>query len=151
MSKKKLRLLKYLFMTLSYVGLFLPLVIMFCINWNKYIVQREGLAVTFGGVTFCFMVVLATRVGIKKFNSVFWSTLMLIVVYSLNSIIQDLLPLTFCFWIGTIVYKILEMPTNYYKKRLRIVLEEIDRTYTRETVKKEIAKEQEKTIGNGRY
>ena len=150
MSKKKLKVLKYLFIALSYIGLFLPLIIIFGINWDKYIVQKEGLSVTFGGMTFCIMIILALRFGVKKINGVFWSTMMLIVVYSLNSIIQDLLPLTFCFWIGTIVYKLLEIPANYYKKRLQTVLDELDRTYTRETVKREIAKRDEKE-GNGRY
>lgn len=141
--KRKIIFLKYLFMFLSYLGLFLPLIIMFGINWNNYIVQKEGLSVTFGGMIFCIMIILALKFGFKKFNGLFWSTLMLIVVYSMNSIIQDLLPLTFCFWIGTIIYKVLEIPANYYTKRCKTILEETDRTYTRETIKKEIRKKEE--------
>lgn len=143
MSKKKLVFLKFLFITLSYAGLFLPLIIMFGMNWDKYIVQKEGLSVSFGGMTFCLMLILAMKFGFKKFNELFWSTLLLITIYSLNSIIQDALPLTFCFWLGTVIYKIFEIPMNYYKKRCATIIEETDRTYTRERVKKEIQNQEE--------
>lgn len=117
-------------------------------NWDKYFIQKSGWSVGMGGVYAVLLVVLLLKYGSKKFNRVFWTTSMLVVVYCLNSIIQDMLLLTFVFWVGTIAFTILEIPTNYFKKRYNIYNEAMIREQAKEEYRQE--KEQEDTDIEGR-
>lgn len=139
MSKKKYRKFYFLFLILSWICLFTPILIVIIINWDRYFIQKSGWSVGMGGVLAVLLVVLLLKYGSKKFNRIFWSTAFLIVVICLNSIIQDALILSFTFWLGTLLFTILEIPTNYFKKRYDIYNEAI----TREEAKEEYRQQKE--------
>lgn len=132
MKKKKFKFWYWFYKTLSYIGLFTPLLVLVIMNFDKYFAQNKaGLSVGTGGILAILLGVLLVNVGFKKFNKVFWSTAFLVCVYCLNSVIQDALSITFTFWLGTIIYWLFEMPTNHYKKLLDIYVNEEIRVIAR--------------------
>lgn len=134
--KTKLRILKWTFYSLCYGGLITPLLVMIIKNWNEYFYHKEGFTVGLGGIIAVILVLLAIKVGFKKFNRIFWASGLLITVYCLNTIIQDTLPLTFAFWLGILIYSIFEKPMRYYSKRLEAYTEEEVRVVARKDVAK---------------
>lgn len=142
MKKKKIRFWYWSFKVLAYIGLFSPLLILIIMNWNKYFVSNKaGLSVGTGGVMAILIGVLLVKVGFKKFNKVFWSTAFLLCVYCLNSVIQDALPITFTFWLGTLIFFIFEMPMNHFKKLLNIYVDEETRVVARDETNKKSQKD----------
>lgn len=147
MSKKKIRILYFSFEIISWVCLFTPLLVVIIMNWDKYFVQKSGWSVAMGGVYAILLIVLLLKFGSKKFNKIFWITSLLIVVYCLNSIIQDMLLLTFVSWIGGVAYWILEFPKNYFKKRYDTYIDEVRREQARQEVRTQYREETEEIEG----
>lgn len=139
MSKNKLRLFKYIFTSLAYIGLFCPLTVVLIKNWNIYFTQnKSAFSVGMGGIMAILMGVLLLKVGFKKFHRVFWATALLISVYCLESIIKDSLVIIFAFWLGVLLFSIFEKPMDYFKHRLSNYLDEVDRTHAREATRRKI-------------
>lgn len=148
MSKKKIRFLYFLFSMIMYIGLFAPLITWVVKNFDEYfIMNKSGLSVGLGGVISAIAIVLLMKKGFKSFNAIFWCTLLLVVVYCFNTIIKDVLPITFCAWIGCIWKEIFIKPTNYYKHLLTTYTEEVNRTYARERTRRIIETEEQTTRG----
>lgn len=142
MSKKKIRFLYYLFAMIMYVGLFAPLLFWVIKNFDIYFVtNKSGLSVGLGGVISGIAIALLMKKGFKSFNAIFWATLFLIIVYCLNSVIKDLLPITLCAWIGSLWKEIFALPTKYYRHLLLTYSEEENRTYARERTRRIINEE----------
>lgn len=140
MSKGKLRTWYWIFNILSWVSLFTPISIWIGINFAKYIVQKSGFSVTTGGILAVLFVVLLLKYGIKRFGSIFWMTLFFAIVYCLDTIISDMLPLTFFAWIGVIVFNLFRTPAKYFKNKLEVYCNEEVRTVARNTTNTKIDK-----------
>lgn len=153
MSKKKFRKWYFLFLGLAWIGLLAPLSIWVGINFEKYIVQKSGFSVTTGGILAVLFVVLLLKYGIKKFGKVFWMTMLLMIVYCLNTIIVDALPLTFFTWLGALLYSVFEVPKNYFKNKLNVYVDEEIRTEARNTTTEntETKAKAERRHTNGRF
>lgn len=133
MSKKSLRTWYLMFAILSWIALLTPISIWIGINFDKYIVQKSGVSVTVGGVLAVLFVVLLIKYGIKKFGKVFWMSMLLVIVYCLDTIIVDMLPITFFTWLGALMFSILDLPTKYFKKKLEVYTNEEVRVIARTT------------------
>lgn len=133
MNKKSLRTWYWIFAILSWIALLTPIGIWIGINFDKYIVQKSGMSVTVGGVLAVLFVVLLIKYGIKKFGKVFWMSLLLVIVYCLDTIIADMLPITFFTWLGALLFSILDLPTKYFKKKLEVYTNEEVRVVARTT------------------
>lgn len=131
MSKKKIKSLKNLFSFIAYVLLFLPLGIWVALNADKYFVHKSGMSVGMGAIMAVLFIILLLKYGFKKFNKVFWISFLLAIVACLNTIVEDLLPITFFAWIGVILFSIFEIPINYYRKKYNTYEDEETRTYVR--------------------
>lgn len=110
-----------LFFSIAYIGLFTPLIIYGGVNFDKYFVtNKDGFSVAIGGMILAIYFAVLIKVGIKRINGFLSATIFLIVVYCLNSIIKDMLPLTLMFWCGVCIYTIFAIPGKHYKERLDI-------------------------------
>ena len=133
MSKKKFRAWYVIFAVLSWISLLTPISIWIGINLDKYIVNKNGLTVSTGGILAVLFVVLLLKYGIKKFGKVFWMTMLLVIVYCLNTIIVDAFPLTFFTWLGAVLYSVFEIPMKYFKNKMTVYVDEEIRTVARQS------------------
>lgn len=140
LTKRKINTLYFTFLGIAVFGLFLPLLILIIKNWNIYFYQKEGLSVAFGGVVALTGIVLLMKFGFKKFNSIFWATLLLVSVYCFNSIITDTLPIVFMIWIGVVWFTIWSIPMKHYKELKDAYKNEEVRTISREVTKEKVSK-----------
>lgn len=138
MSKKSLRTWYVIFLILSWIALLTPISVWIGINFDKYVVQKSGVSVTIGGILAVLFVVLLLKYGIKKFGKVFWMSLLLVIVYCLDTIIADMLPLTFFTWLGALMYSLLDLPAKYFKRKLEVYTNEEVRVVARNTATTEI-------------
>lgn len=141
MSKWKLTLLYNLFLIIAYGGLFAPITYLLIANWDIYFAKNESaFNVSLGGILVLLAIVLLMKYGVKKFKPIFWSGLLFVITFCLDSIIKDLVAITFFVLIGVAWFTIFQMPLKHYKKLLGAYTDETVRTHARETVK-------EKTYG----
>lgn len=152
MSKKKFKKWYILFLILAWIGLIAPISIWVGINFDKYVVQKSGFSVTTGGALAVLCVVLLLKYGIKKFGKVFWMTMLLMIVYCLDTIIVDALPLTFFTWLGALIYSIFEIPMKHFKNKLNIYVDEEIRVTARKTTEGTTSQvKAERKHTNGRF
>ena len=143
MNKKRIKFLRDLFAIISYALLFLPITVWILLNVDKYFVHKSGMTVGMGGIMAILFIVLLLKYGFKKFNKVFWVSFLLATVFCLNTIIVDLLPITFFAWVGVVLFAIFEIPMNYYKRKYE--------TYSEEEIRVHVRNEYSDTYkGNGR-
>jgi hypothetical protein len=133
MSKKKFKKWYLIFLILSWIALITPLAVWIGINFDKYVVQKSGFSVTIGGVLAVLSVVLLLKYGIKKFGKVFWMSILLAIVYCLDTIITDALPIVFFTWLGVLLFSIIEKPAKYFKNKLDVYVDEEIRVEARNT------------------
>jgi TRAP-type uncharacterized transport system fused permease subunit len=131
MSKKKFRLWYWIFNILAWIGLLTPLSIWIGLNFDKYVVQKSGFSVTTGGILAVLFIVLLLKYGIKRFGKWFWMSMLLAIVYCLDTVIHDALPLTFFAWLGVLLFTILGQPAKYFKHKLNVYVDEEVRTTAR--------------------
>lgn len=150
MSKKKFKKWYVFFLVLAWVGLLTPISVWVGINFDKYVMNKSGFSVTTGGALAVLFIVLLLKYGIKKFGKVFWMTLLLMIIYCLDTIIADALPLTFFTWIGALLFSLFEMPKNYFKHKLNVYVDEEIREDARKSTK-EVPVKPERKHTNGRF
>ena len=118
-TKKGLIIKKYTFKSLMYIGLFLPMFVLFCVNYDKYFAtNKDSFSVASGGVLMAIFTALLARIGIKKLHKLISASFVVAIIWCLHSIIQDFLVIACMFWIGIAIYSIFEMPNDYYTKLL---------------------------------
>ena len=128
MSNKKLKLLKYLFTTLAYIGLFSPITIVLIKNFDVYFTEnKSAFSVGMGGVLAILSIVLLAKYGFKRLNKVFWSTILWVMVICLETILKDAVVIVTAVDIGVVAFVVFEIPMNYFKKRCEIRNNEVDR------------------------
>ena len=119
LNKKSLVIKKYTFLSLTYVGLFLPMFILGCVNFDKYFTtNKDSFSVAAGGFLMIIFSVILIKVGIKKLHRVVTASFIVAIIICLNSIIKDFLVISCMFWIGIVLYSIFEIPATYYTKLL---------------------------------
>lgn len=133
MSKKKYTKWYVIFLILAWIGLITPISVWIGINFENYVVNKNGFSVTTGGILAVLFVVLLLKYGIKKFGKVFWMTMLLGIVYLLDTIIVDALPLTFFAWLGALLYSLFEIPAKHFKNKLNVYVNEEIRVEARNT------------------
>jgi hypothetical protein len=134
MRKGKLRLLYALFTTLAYGGLFAPITTLLIMNRDVYFIKNESsLSVSLGGILVLLTIVLLMKYGVKKIKPIFWAGILFVITYCLDSIIKDLVSITFFVLIGVSIFTIFQMPMNHFKRLLNSYTDEQVRTYARET------------------
>ena len=147
MSKKSLIFKKYLFKTLMYAGLFTPMFVLACVNFNKYFAtNKDSFSVASGGILIAIFTILLAKIGIKKLHKIITATFLVAIVWCLNSIIKDFLIISVMFWIGIAIYSIFEIPSNYYSKLLNTWNDEEVRMAVRKESKNEIKEDKEEDI-----
>lgn len=136
MSKGKLRLLYVIFFVLAYGGLFAPITYLLIENWDIYFIKNESaFSVSMGGIFVLLTIIMLIKYGFKKIKPIFWSGMLFIITYCLDSIIKDLVSITFFVLIGVALFTIFQMPMNHFKRLLTSYTDEQTRTFARETVK----------------
>lgn len=139
MSKKKLRLFKWLFYGLAYASLFTPILVLMIVNWNVYFVKnKSAFEVAMGGIIAFVYVFALVKVGFKNFNQVLSAGVLVVVVYLLQTIIQDAFLITLMYFIGVCCFKALEIPAKYFGGRLHSYVDETDRERARQEIRNEI-------------
>lgn len=133
MNKKSFKSWYIIFSVLAWIGLLAPLGFWIGVNFDKYVVQKSGFSVTTGGILAVLFVVLLLKYGIKRFGKVFWMSLLLAIVYCLDTIIVDMLPITFFAWLGALIFSIFELPAKHFKKKLDVYVNEEIRVVARNT------------------
>lgn len=134
LNKKSLIIKKYTFKTLMYVGLFTPMFILGCVNFNKYFAtNKDSFSVAAGGVLMAIFTVLLAKIGIKKLHKIISASFVVGIIWCLNSIIKDFLTISIMFWLGIAIYSIFEIPNNYYTRLLDTWNDESVRMAVRKT------------------
>lgn len=145
MSKKKFKQGYYAFLTVAWVGMFAPITVWICMNLDKYFVHKSGMTVGMGGILAALFVVLLLKYGIKRFGPVFWMGLLFAISYCLESIITDIVPLSLCAFIGSLIFAVFSLPAKHFKKKLDTYTDEEIRQVVRTQPKTEVTYK-----GNGR-
>ena len=146
--QKKLRIKVVIFYAISYICLLTPLLVLCIINRDAYFVRnKSGLSVAFGGMLSVLFAVLLMKQGLKKINKALSATMLLVIVWCLQSIINDMLAVVFCYWLGICLFTIFEIPAKHYHKDLRVYHEVAIKDVAREEIKQ---KREQKEIENGR-
>lgn len=135
MSSKKIRLFKYLFWTLAYLGLFLPICVYIGVNYKDFFTKKETLSIAVGGIMAIIAIILLIKVGFKKINQVWWAAMLVVISYCLDTVMEHMLYISCMIFIGTLVFAIFKEPAIYFSKRLE--------TFTRVNDSKQAEKEYE--------
>jgi hypothetical protein len=105
-------------------------------NWDIYFAKNESaFNVSLGGILVLLTIVLLMKYGVKKFKPIFWFGMLFVITFCLQTIITDLVAITFFVLIGVTWFTIFEMPMKHYKKLLYAYTDESVRTFARETTK----------------
>lgn len=125
MSKGKLRFLKYLFLTLAYVCLFLPLFII-CIVYREEFFHKnvEGFTVGMGGILAVVYFAVLFKVGFKKIHPTVTCGVLILISYCLQTILNRAVVLSIGLFVGVAVYSILMIPEKYFAKMLETYIDE---------------------------
>lgn len=133
MRKGKLRVLHCVFCTIAYGGLFAPIIALLVANWDIYFIKNESaFSVSMGGIFTMITIVLMIKKGFKGVNPIFWSLLLFLICFCLDSIIKDLVVITFCVLIGVSWFTIFKLPMKHYKRLLTSYTDESVRTVARQ-------------------
>ena len=133
MSKKKMRFWKYFFEALSYIMLFLPILII-CIVYKDEFFTRNvgGITVGLGGalaiVYFCVLI----KIGFQKINPIITTAVLMLVMYCLQTILNRGFILSVGLFAGVVAFEILQMPYKYFTKLVDVYVSEEVREYVRE-------------------
>lgn len=137
LNKTSLFKRKWFFKILSMIALFLPMVLLVIIRRKVYFVENtNAYSVGIGGIIVIIFTILLCKVGFKKMHPVAWAGFIVAIVQCFYSIIQDIRPISWAFFIGVALYSILSIPTNYYTKILDTWVDEEVRTVVREQKRK---------------
>lgn len=142
MPSKKIRIFKYLFWTLAFVGLFLPITIYIGVNYKIFFTKKESISIAVGGSLSFVAIALLIKIGFKKINAVWWAGFLVAIAYCFDSIMEHMLAITCMIFLGTLIFTIFKLPAMYFSKRLE--------TFTRVNDSKQAEKEyEEKQSTNG--
>lgn len=137
LTKKSLVIRKYTLLVSMYVGLFLPMFILGCVNFDKYFAtNKDSFSVASGGILMAIFTVLLAKIGIKKMHKLISASFVVTIIWCLNSIISDFLVISIMFWIGIAIFSVIEIPCQYYCKLLDTWNDEEVRMYVRTKDKK---------------
>lgn len=137
---KKLIILKYVFYAISYICLFTPMLVLCIVNKDTYFVKnKSGWSVAFGGALSVLFAILLAKVGFKKINKALTASMFLVIIWCFESIINDLLAVAFCYWLGIVLFTVFELPAKHYANNLKIYNAE----YIKDTAREEIAYKKE--------
>lgn len=119
--KKKLWVKCLSFYAVAYTCLFLPILILCLVNRERYFVMNKGgLSIAFGGILLIIYVVLLAKVGFTKLHQVVRASMMLVIVLCLQTIVNDLVYITLCYWVGVVTFSIFQLPAHRYWEDLKI-------------------------------
>ena len=121
MYKKKLIKRLLIFYSIAYTCLFTPLLVLCIVNHKEYFVMnKQGLSVAFGGILLLIYVVLLAKVGFTKLHQAVRASMMLVIMVCLQSIINDLVIITLCYWVGVVAFSIFQVPAHRAWEDLKI-------------------------------
>ena len=147
LTKKNLIIKKYALLVSMYVGLFLPMFVLGCVNFDKYFAtNKDSFSVASGGILMAIFTALLAKIGIKKLHKLISASFIVAIIWCLNSIISDFLVISIMFWIGIAIYSIIEIPYQYYSKLLNTWNDEEVRMYVR-TKDKKVENNEEEDYG----
>lgn len=116
-TKKGLFVKQLTFYIIGFICLFTPLIILSIVNFDKWFASnKDAFSVGAGGFLVAIFTVLLVKVGFKKLHKMVWFSFMLLIIFCLNSIIQDALVICFVSWIGVGLFSIFEVPAKHYKR-----------------------------------
>lgn len=125
MNKKQLRLWKYFFGGISYILLFLPLFIICIIYRKEFFTQNVGgFTVGLGGCLAVFYFIIAIKIGLQKINPIITTGVLVVVVYCLQTILNRGFILSLGLFGGVVMFEILQLPYNHFKKLLDVYVSE---------------------------
>lgn len=144
LNKRNLFIKKWTFKILSFVGLFLPMVLLVLIRRKTYITENpHAWSIGVGGIAIVFFTILLCKVGFKKLHPVAWAIFIVLIIQCFYSIIQDIRPISYVFATGVALYSIFEIPMKYYTRLYGIWTDEEVRMVVRKEHKKENNEEED--------
>lgn len=145
LTKKSIVQKKYLFKTLMYVGLFMPMFILACVKFDEYFAtNKDSFSVAAGGFLIAIFTGLLAKVGIKNLHKLISASFFVAIVWCLSSIFRDFLLISSMFWLGIAIYSIFEIPANYYTKILDTWTDE----EIRQTIRTQNTSEEDTSVGD---
>lgn len=133
MSKKQLRFWKYFFGGISYILLFLPLFIICIIYRKEFFTQNVGgFTVGLGGCLAVGYIVVLIKIGFQKINPIISTGMLVVVMYCLQTILNRGFILSLGLFGGVVMFEILQLPYNHFKKLLEVYVTEEVRENVRE-------------------
>lgn len=107
-EKKKLTIKQKLILNkiLGYSLLILPVLTVVCVNWKKYFTRTNGVSITIGVVVASVCVCLGILKKFEIFKGFVGETIILVLAYTLNSIIDQFLLLYTVFYVSDIIYRL---------------------------------------------
>lgn len=139
MSKGKLRFLKYLFLTLAYTCLFLPIFVI-CIVYREEFFHKnvEGFTVGMGGILAIVYVAILFKIGFKKIHPTISCGILTLVCYCLQTILNRAVVLSIGLTVGVALYSIFMLPEKHFAKMLETYIDEEVREGVRTRVNRKV-------------
>lgn len=139
MSKKKLRFLKYLFLVLSYILLFLPLFIICLIYKDEFFTKNVGgFTVGLGGALFVVYVIVLIKIGFQKINPIISTAILVVVMYCLQTILNRGFILSVGLFAGVVCFEILQLPYKHFAK--------LTEAYVTEEVREDVREKKDRKV-----
>ena len=149
--RKSLRRKKLLFYAIAYICLLTPMLTLCIINRDVYFVKNKGgFSVGLGGMMSGVFIVSLMKTGFKKLNKAMSASMLLVIVWCFETIINDLLAIVFCYWLGIMLFTVFEIPAKHYKNNLTIYNNEVIKDTAREEIAVKKAKKQPELLEGGR-
>lgn len=139
MSKKQLRFWKYFLGGISYILLFLPLFIICIIYRKEFFTQNVGgFTVGLGGCLAVGYLVVLIKIGFQKINPIISTGMLVVVMYCLQTILNRGFILSLGLFGGVVMFEIIQLPYNHFKKLLEVYVTEEVREGVREKKNRKI-------------
>lgn len=107
-EKKKLTVRQKLIInkSIGYALLILPVLTVLCVNWQKYFTKTNGVSITIGVIVASVCVCLGILKKFEIFKGFVGETIILVLAWTLNSIIDQFLLLYTVFYISDVIYRL---------------------------------------------
>lgn len=136
-NKKKLSVKQKLIINkiIGYGLLILPVLVVVCVKWKSYFTKQNGVALSLG----CAVAIVCVTLGILKkfeiFKGIVGETLILVLAWCFNSILDQFLLLYAVFYVCDIIYRI---GFQSRIKRLEAMQTEIDKLNATKEITQEV-------------
>lgn len=127
-----------LFKIIELIILLAPIIVLTCLRWNVWFIQRNAMEVSFGAILAVIVVCFLLKGYAKKISGIIWCLICFLMTFFLKSIITDAYMIFGMALAGLVASYPFKLLYKRYYEVYKIVRNEYAKTYARKEAEKEI-------------